>query len=325
MTTPLNELHSLIIYILFGYTLLLPLVLIGLKVLGITSPLQRMRIYLLAFLTPPAAFVIYHTVLAKRCESGLPPVWSEGAFHFLCVISEGMLRATLPLAGLLLFLGTLKAASAALMIRRLDREALAKKPDSDGRVTGLWSNLCRKIQIPAPRVIFSSRDGFAAFTTGIFKPVLVVNEKVTAGLENRELEALLSHELVHIRQKDTFKSWLLHLVRDLTFINPISSILLKNYLLEKEALCDRKAASLAGQETGDYAAALLRIWRAILDRRPESFGLVSSFSGGGSGLERRVGALLGSREEDGRGHTLTTILLGAILFVTTLLFLGLIC
>jgi beta-lactamase regulating signal transducer with metallopeptidase domain len=326
MTTPWNELHSLILYIVFGYTLLLPLVLVILKIFRITSPLQRLRLYLLAFLTPFASFILYHTLLAKRCEAGLPPVWAENTFHLLCIVSEGMLLAALPLAGLLLFLGTLKAAAAVLMIKRLERERHPVETVTVNRVTDALDKLCSSLQLKVPRVIFSGKDGIAAFTTGFYKPVLVVNSNLARILNEQELNVLLSHELIHIQNRDTVKSWLLHLLRDLSFINPLSNMLLKHYLLEKEALCDQKAARLVNQTPLDYAAALIKIWRSVLNNhRSPVFGLVSAFYGRGSGLERRVGALIQDQRGEGSLPSLATLLLGTFLFVTTMLFLGLVC
>ncbi len=325
MTNPWNELHSLIVYIVFGYTLLLPLVLICLKLFGITSPLQRLRLYLLAFLTPPASFILYHTVLVKRCEAGLPPIWAESTFHFLCAISEGILRVILPLAGLLLILGILKAAAAVIMIRRLDREGLTINPGAADKVTSTLQKLCSTLQITPPRIIFSGREGFAAFATGFFKPVLVINNKMTDILDDQELKVLLSHELIHISHRDTLKSWLLHLVRDLTFYYPFGNVLLKRYMLEKEALCDQEAARLVNQASTDYAAALIKIWRSVLNHRSPVFVLSSAINGGGTGLERRVEALLQNQQVENKLLSLMTIILGTVLFVTTLFFLGLLC
>jgi beta-lactamase regulating signal transducer with metallopeptidase domain len=324
MTIPLKELHALILYIIFGYTLLLPLLLISMRLFDITGPLQRMHLYLLAFLTPPAAFIVYHTVLVKRCQSGLPPLWSEGAFHFLCIVSEGMLRAFLPMLGLLLLFGMLKAGGAVLIIKRLDRDALTINPTTADRMNTILNDLSATLKIAPPRLIFSKREGFAAFTTGFLKPVLVINHKMPDLLDNREMEALVSHELIHILHRDTLKNWLLHLVRDLTFLNPLSALLLKGYLLEKEMLCDEKAAQLAGQAPKEYATVLLKVWRSILEHRTPRLGIISSFVGS-SGMERRVGALLQSKPEKNNLKALITTLLSITLFTSTLLFLGLIC
>lgn len=325
MTAPFNELHSLIVYIIFGYTLLLPLLLIGLKVFAIKSPLQRSRLYLLAFLTPPAAFILYHTVLVKRCQSGLPPLWFEGAFHLFCLLSEAILRAVIPLLVLLLIFSLLKAFAALLMIKRLEHDSFPLNPANSMLVNDILMEKSVLLGISPPRLLFSKRKGFAAFSTGFFKPVLVINSFMPELLGRREMEALISHELIHIQHRDTFKSWLLHLVRDLTFLNPFSSLLLKNYLLEKEALCDLEAAKLSGQSPHEYASVLLKVWRSILDQPKFRLGLSSSFTGR-SGMERRVENLLqGSKAGRNKLASSLSTLLGMTIFVTTLLILGLVC
>ncbi len=325
MTAPFSELHSLIVYIIFGYTLLLPLLLIGLRIFAIKSPLQRSRLYLLAFLTPPAAFILYHTVLVKRCQSGLSPLWSEGVFHLFCLLSETMLRAVIPLLVLLLVFSLLKAFAAQLMVKRLERDTLEINPDSTVLVKDILKNKSTSLGISPPRLLFSNRKGFSAFTTGFFKPVLVINSFMLELLDRREVEALISHELIHILHRDTFKNWLLHLIRDLTFLNPISSLLLKKYLLEKEVLCDLKAAKLAGQSPREYASVLLKVWRSILDQPKVCLGLNSSFTGR-SGMERRVDSLLrGSKSDQNKLASSLSTLLGMTIFVTTLLILGLVC
>lgn len=324
MTAPLTEMHSLIIYIIFGYTLLLPLLLVSLRLFDITGPLQRSSLYLVAFLTPPAAFILYHTVLVKRCQAGLTPLWTDHALHLLCIVSEGMLHVFIPLLGLFLFFGLLKAGAAVIMIKRLEREEVKITTALNKLITTIVGEQSGTLGIAPPRFIISSREGFAAFTTGFLRPILVINRAMIDLLDKSELQALISHELIHIRQRDTLKNWLLHYVRDLTFLNPFSSIIFRGYLLEKEILCDQKAARLAGQSPRQYAALLLKVWRSIIDHRTPRLGALSSFTGKNN-IERRVEALMKGEQKQNRFTTLLTTLLGILIFTTTLLFLGLVC
>jgi len=324
MITPLSEIHSLIIYIIFGYTLLLPLLLISLRIFDITSPLQRSSLYLIAFLTPPAAFIIYHTVLVKRCQSGHIPIWSEHGFHLLCIISDSMLRVFLPLLGMLILFTLLKLAAARLLLKRLEAEATTLAPNKEKLVRTMIEKYSATLQIKPPRLIFSNRRDFAAFTTGIVKPVLVISKEMISHLNNSELIALLSHELIHIRHRDSLKSWALHLVRDLTFFNPLSTIIFKGYLREKEILCDQKAAELAGQSPQQYAALLLKVWRSLIEHRLPRLGVISSFTGKDN-IESRVEALLNNTKEKRGFPTIATALLGLTIFTMTLLFLGFVC
>ena len=324
MITKFSELHTLIIYIVFGYTLLLPLALISLRVFDIRRPVQRLRIYLLTFLTPIIAFILYHTVLVKRCASGLAPIWSESAFHMLCAVSEGMLRFFGPFLGLLTFFAVFKAFAAVLMVKRIEGKAVTADSEVSGTIETIVAEKSKQLGLIPPRVIFSRRDDTAAFTTGFIKPVIVINESLCGLLEHKEIEAVISHELIHIRQRDTIKNWLLYLVRDIALLNPLSSLLLKGYLLEKEVACDRKAALLADLKPQEYAAILLKVWRSILDRESTGLAIVSSFTGG-SDMERRVEALLDRNGEHVKKSGLVTFLIGFFLFAVTLLFLGLVC
>jgi beta-lactamase regulating signal transducer with metallopeptidase domain len=324
MTASFNELHSLILYIVFGYTLLLPLTLLTLKLLGPLSSLQRLRIYLIAFLAPIAAFVLYHTVLVKRCEENLPPFWAENAFHFLCAVSEGMLRVFIPLLGILATVALFKAAAAALLVKRLKVNGSSVDQADSNRLKTMIAEKSDSAGITPPQLIFSNRDGFAAFTAGFIKPVIVINSKIVSLLNNREIEALISHELIHIRSRDTLKSWLLYLIRDIALLNPLSALLLKEYLVEKEVLCDQKAIELTGQNPKEYASLLLKVWKTILDNRPPAFAAVSSFTGAG-GMERRINALLHTESSNTKLSAFISTLAGFALFTVTLLLLGYVC
>ncbi len=324
MIARLNELHSLIIYIVFGYTLLLPLVLASLRIFNITEAVQRLRIYLVAFLTPLAVFIIYHTLLVKRCESGLPPLWSESAFHLLCTVTEGMLIGFVPLLGLLSVIAVFKAAAAVLMARRLEKKAVSIESELSGFVNTLAIEKSKILGMTPPRVIFILRDDFAAFTIGFIRPIIVINYNMIKFLTEREIEAVISHELIHIKNSDSLKNWILHFIRDIVFLNPLSALLLRGYLTEKEVVCDQAAAELANQKPQEYAATLLKVWRSIADRQKVNPVLASNFTGS-NGMERRIKALLDSAKGSTATSRVAALFSGIILFLTTLLFLGHIC
>lgn len=324
MITRLNELHSLIIYIVFGYALLLPLVLFSLRVFDISEPLQRLRIYLVAFLTPVAAFVLYHTVLLKRCESGLTPPWFESTFHFLCLVAGEMLKVFVPLLVLLAGFAAIKAVAAVLIVKRYESKAVYLDSETFRVIDTIVATKSQELGMFPPRVIYSQRDHFAAFTTGFIKPVIVINYKMVGLLNESEMEAVISHELIHIKQRDTMKNWLLHLVRDISLLNPLSAQLLKGYLLEKEMICDQQAAELANQKPQVYAETLLKVWRSLIETQGPRLITVSSFTGSG-GMERRIGSLLKGKQRKGKYSELVTVFCGIFIFSATLLFLGLVC
>lgn len=321
MTATWSELHTFIIYVLSGYTLIFLMLPLFFKFFRMGRPLQRLQLYLIAFLTPPAGFVLYHTVLTKRCQSG----HGGSALHFFCDLSGNLLYFLLPFLGIALALGLLKGITGSLLLARLERQRVAPDGRFSEQVDRILARHCASLSIRVPRVIYCSLDGFAAFTAGLSRQALVLNANLVASLGEQDLETLLAHELIHIRRKDTLKSYLLHLIRDITFFNPLSGVILKRCLLEKELLCDREAAELIGQTPKTYAASLLRVWRALLEQRPLRFGPVSAFNGGGGSLEQRVKALLRPDPREKQLFFPGTALPPAVLFLTVLIFLGMIC
>lgn len=319
-----GELHSLIIYVLFGYSLLYPAALLCLRIFSIENPRQRLQIYLLALVIPPAGFVLYHTLLTKRCQA--PPYSLAGGetLHLLCYHSTNLLGLFMPLLGVLTVLVILKAAAAWLLIARLRARIVTPAGDLLRRIETTLRTRCLSMDISQPELILSSKPGYSAFTAGLVRPVLVLNIGLADQLTDCELDILITHELVHIKKRDTLKGWLLQLLKNLTFINPLSHMLLERFFLERECLCDRSALKLTGLSAQTYAAALLKVWRLQLNEKSLRPWTASFFSGRSREMEYRIGSLI-KREAHNRMAPLPFYALLISLLTGSIIFLGLIC
>lgn len=321
------ELHSFFIYVFFGYLLIFPAVLILLRLFAVSDPGQRLQAYLLALLTPFAGFILYHTVLLKRCQAGLTPSGPLGQmFDALCRAGFLAVSYLSPFLAILLVIGLLKAAAGATFAMRLRRQAVTPPPSEQERVSRLLAGHCAAMGLACPEVIYSGRESFVALTGGVRRPVLFLSAPLLAEFTNLELEHILLHELAHIRRGDVFKGWLLHLVRGLVFFSPFSSALLERCLLEAERLCDREAVQRAGGSALDYAATLLKAWRLLVRNREAESVFAAGLAGPANSLELRVRSLL--QEPDGREGILAAPLfltMLAALFGATILYLGYIC
>lgn len=321
----LSDFHSFFIYVFFGYFFIFPAILICLKLFKIRSPLQRMQLYLLGLITPFAGFALYHTVFTKRCQSGVFP---EGPgwmlFNSFCRLGTSAVRYLGPVLVALLVIGILKAVASALMVKRIRIRAVPLDKAQSSRVMRILKMRCTALNISVPEVIFSGRDGFAAFAAGLFKPVIILNTSLLSQLSVRELDDILTHEMVHIRRGDTLRGWLLYFLRDAMFFSPFSRILLNRYLQENERLCDRETVKLTGNSRA-YAATLVKVWRLLLEDREMRLGLAVGFTGRKSEMEQRVTSLLGGpRNEKMLPAALFATLLLAV-FSGTILYLGFIC
>lgn len=111
-----------------------------------------------------------------------------------------------------------------------------------------WSSkvagLSKKLGISKPIVLLESQLVKVPSVTGFFKPIILVPVGLLSHLPQDQIEAILLHELAHIRRKDYFINLLQSFAEILFFFNPgvlwISS-LIKD---ERENCCDDIAVTI---------------------------------------------------------------------------------
>jgi len=321
------ELHSFFIYVFFGYLLIFPAVLIFLRLFAIRNPEQRLQAYLFAFFTPLAGFLLYHTVLLKRCQTGRIPTGLFGRlFDALCQAGFLAVSYISPFLAGLLVIGLLKAVAGAFFTMRLSRQDTSPASNVRELISYFLVKHSASMGLACPDVIFTSRDSFIALTAGLHRPRVYLSAPLLAEFTPAELEHILLHELAHIRRGDCLKNWLLSLVRDLVFFNPFSNFLFWRYQQETERLCDREAVRRVGGNALVYATTLLKAWRILMQRRSTVDVLTCSLSGPQNSLEARINSLLNTKAiGDGRLPVPLFLASLATLFVVTVLYLGYIC
>ena len=100
-----------------------------------------------------------------------------------------------------------------------------------------------------------------AFTTGVRRPWIALDPGLAAELDAAELDALLAHEIAHIRRRDPLLTMATGVCRDLTFFLP--AIHLATFWLRREQ--EESADDLAAHCTrrpGALASTILKVWEA---------------------------------------------------------------
>jgi|GEM_PF-2668446 len=93
---------------------------------------------------------------------------------------------------------------------------------------------------------------------GWLKPVILLPIASIQGLTVSQLEAILSHELAHIRRADFAINMLQSLIEILLFYHPVVWWISSRIRQERENCCDDLATSISGDAAG-YVAALVRM------------------------------------------------------------------
>lgn len=159
--------------------------------------------------------------------------------------------------------------------------------------------LARRLHIRRPVRLLESTHVDVPTVIGWMKPVVLLPGATLAGLAPQQLEAILAHELAHIRRHDYLVNLAQALVETLLFYHPAVWWLSRRIRIEREHCCDDLAVSLCG-DPYTYAKALadLEELRGGVGDMGKGAQLVMAATGGS--LLQRVRRLLGAPSHAGR-------------------------
>ena len=101
------------------------------------------------------------------------------------------------------------------------------------------------------------------FVTGLTRPSIFLPEALELSFDDDQIEAILCHELVHIRQRDTLWALISSVACALSWPNPLVWILARKLTLVSEEVCDQLVLE-TGIATTTYAGSLLKVAETIM-------------------------------------------------------------
>jgi uncharacterized protein (TIGR03435 family) len=164
-----------------------------------------------------------------------------------------------------------------------------------------------RIRISRPVQLIVSAIVQVPIVVGGLRPVVLIPAGALLGLPRDHIEALLAHELAHIRRHDYFVNILQSAIEALLFYHPAVWWISNQIRNERELCCDDVAVAISGDAI-NYARALAD----LESQRPAHFNPALAASGGS--LRERIGRLLGQptrgrRQLPGPGSVITGILI----------------
>ena len=156
--------------------------------------------------------------------------------------------------------------------------------------------LSKQLHIYRPVQLLQSSRVDVPTVIGWLKPVILLPVSALSGLSHSQVEAILAHELAHIRRHDYLVNLLQALLETLLFYHPAVWWLSRRIRAERENCCDDLAVSLCGDPVA-YARAL-----ADLEELRGAPGQLAMAASGGDLLLRVRRLLLASpASHDARG------------------------
>jgi len=154
-----------------------------------------------------------------------------------------------------------------------------------------YANLATRLNLlQLPPVAFSHRVS-EAMTVGLLRPMVLLPAAWMTEISPEVLEAVLSHELAHIRRQDLWINFLQRVAETIFFYHPVVWWISSEIRREREICCDEMAIEASGQRLG-YAKSLEQIASWQLDHSQAA--LAAHFLGDRQGqLLGRVRQILG--------------------------------
>ena len=117
---------------------------------------------------------------------------------------------------------------------------------------------------------------------GVFRPVLLWPQGVSERLEDEHLDAILTHELAHVRHYDNLVATLHMMVEAIFWFHPVVWWLGFRLMEERERACDERVLEL-GSKQHVYAESILRICKFCVNSPLDCVSAVT-----GADLKRRM-------------------------------------
>ena len=160
--------------------------------------------------------------------------------------------------------------------------ARTASPLRDSREATLLRHVERALARRSPLPIVATTGEWEPGVFGVISPVLIWPTQLTNHLSDEELEAILAHELAHVRRRDNLTANLHMLVQVTFWFHPAVWWIGAQLLHERERACDEEVLA-AGSEPAVYAASILRTCALSLASAPPMMAGVT-----GADLKRRI-------------------------------------
>lgn len=171
-------------------------------------------------------------------------------------------------------------------------------------------NVSAHMGIVRPVQIWISGLVTSPVTIGYLKPVILVPLAAINHLSSNQMEAVLLHELAHIRRQDYLLNLVMRFIQSILYFNPFVKALVKTIEREREKSCDDMVLQFQ-YDPHTYASALLTIEKN--NHFPRPFAVAAS--GKRNDLLHRVEWLLGIRKQVLTFNKLAGVMAGLLCFI----------
>jgi beta-lactamase regulating signal transducer with metallopeptidase domain len=167
--------------------------------------------------------------------------------------------------------------------------------------------LCDQLRAPRPARLLESALVKAPIVVGWLRPVILLPASALAGLTTQQLEAIIAHELAHIRRHDYLINLLQAMIETLLFYHPAVWWVSRKIRQEREHCCDDLAVGVCG-DAFIYSRALLEM------EQLRAAGPRLAMAANGGLLMNRIQRLIGAQPK--HASRFSGLFAGVIMLIT---------
>jgi len=189
--------------------------------------------------------------------------------------SYGAWRALAPWLTVLYFAGVLGMLVHLLLALHGGRRlGLTSEPAGDAGLLATTAARAKAMGLRVTPVVTYCRRVVVPTVVGILRPMILLPASLATALTTEQVEAILTHELAHIRRYDHLVNLLQRVIESALFFHPAVWCVSRLIRTERENCCDDLAVAIGG-ERYVYASSLVRVGEICL-RQKNAAGLAGT-------------------------------------------------
>ncbi len=177
-----------------------------------------------------------------------------------------------------------------------------------------WRMFVKKVatQMNIKKTVKIWVSGFVSspVTIGFLKPVILMPLAAINQLTTQQVEAILLHELSHIKRFDYLINIIINIIQTILYFNPFIKAFVKIIETEREKSCDNMVLQFQ-YDSHEYATALLKLEKAENDYKP----MAIAATGKKNNLLTRIELIMGVKKKTAISFNKLAKLMGGILCI----------
>lgn len=215
---------------------------------------KKYQLSVFAIITGFAWFVLSFVFFYKSSPVSTIAIFDQTVSESNSLLNIFLISASVAYLSLLVF-PSYKLFKNWQFVQRIKKEGL-QKADLNYRL--FVQKISGHLGIGKKVLVYVSEIVNSPVTVGYLKPVILLPIAALNNLSTQQVEAVLLHELSHIKRYDYLVNFIISIIHTVLYFNPFVKLFMKSIEAERENCCDQLVLQFGYDKVG-YASALLTL------------------------------------------------------------------